>query len=395
MNNISLTGITGTNGKTSVAYFLYQLLNILGKNSGYIGTLGGIGPNFYEKLINTTPGEKVNFYLLDKFAENNVTDVFIEASSHGLHQDRIKNLNIDCAVLTNIMSDHLDYHKTLEDYIAAKEKLFDFNLNYAVLNADDKYYEKFLNKLSSKNIKTISYGINNAADLVASNIYIGIDGSRFEVKNPLALTRRPPLQKGEIFFVKNIIGYFNIYNLLAAIGVLVAKYNYNLTDIAKACENLSSVPGRMEIVKYNNSPYIIIDYAHNEDSLYNLLSTVRKLTKNKVFLVFGTGGDRDKEKRPKMAKVAEQYADLSIITEDNSRFENLDSIIDDITCGFDNKNKFKIIKNRLDAIKYIIHKSENNDDVIVIAGKGHEDYLDINGEKIYFNEKEIIENIYA
>ncbi len=379
-------GVTGTNGKTSVTNWLAQFYYICQRNAAVIGTLGaGIYGNL--QIFNkTTPDPIYLQNILNEFVINNVDRVLMEVSSHSLDQGRVNGTYFDTAIFTNLTEDHLDYHKTMENYFQAKKQLFYWqDLKNIVINLDDKYGKKLYNnllfdKLSSK---IITYSINIEADLMAKDINISISGSTFTL-----------VYQNQDYYVKmNLIGLFNIYNMLAAIATLILD-NYTIKEIISIIPQLKSVNGRMDTIKYKKQPLIVIDYAHTPDALENVLLTLKQLSDiNKLICVFGCGGNRDKQKRPIMAKIAENIADDVIITSDNPRDEDPLTIIDDIRTGFSPLNKsFMIIENRKQAIIHSINMAGPKD-VILIAGKGHEQYQEIKGIKYNFSDFDVIHEL--
>ncbi|VAX36046.1 UDP-N-acetylmuramoylalanyl-D-glutamate--2,6-diaminopimelate ligase [hydrothermal vent metagenome] len=374
---IRVIGVTGTNGKTTVVYLIESILKIIGKKCGVIGTINHrIGDKVYPSH-NTTPGFLENQQWLTRMVAAEVDYCLMEVSSHALDQERVDGIDFRQAIFTNLTDEHLDYHQTREKYFLAKAKLFK-NLSkqaYAILNKDDAY----CSTLSDMTIaKPITYGINVEADVMAKEIQSNIQGTCFVLQ-----------YKEEQALIKTrLIGNYNIYNILAAATVCLNE-GLNLSDIAKGIASFSIVPGRLEPVECGQSFSIFIDYAHTPDALMNVFKTIRKINSSKIICVFGCGGDRDKIKRASMGKIASELADLSVVTSDNSRGENSQDIIDMIIKGFDSKN-YKVIVDRKKAIEEALNLAKQ-DDVVLILGKGHEDYQIIGTDKLPFREKEIIQ----
>ena len=384
---LKVVGVTGTNGKTTVTHLISNLLQFMDNKVGILSTTGYIYQGVTENAVNTTPSPLE----IQKFANKIVTDngqyLVMEVSSHGIVTGRITGTEFDIAVFTNISQDHLDFHKTFENYRTAKG-LFLTSLGtfgekngeakHVVLNADDANFEYF-DSVSLCN--TVTYGIKNSCDVKAEAIEIDLTCSKFRLKTWL----------GEIDIKIQLVGEFSIYNSLAAISVALLQ-GMSLEQIKAAFETIKGVPGRFEAIKNQKKNYtVVIDYAHTPDGLENVLKTARNLKKNNIILVFGCGGNRDKGKRPLMGEIAEKYADYSIVTNDNPRFEEPQGIVEDIIQGFKTSN-YEIVLNREEAIRRAIKKAQWGD-IILIVGKGHENYQII-GDKIHdFDDKIIAERI--
>jgi len=382
---LNVIAVTGTNGKTSVSHLCAQLLFNCREKTGILGTIGnGCWPNLSESLL-TTPDIVSIQRNIAEFNILKVNTIVLEASSHGLYQKRLDGIDIDIAIWTNLSHDHLDYHENMESYFKAKSSLFKFDsLKYIVINIDDIYGKRLINEnIVNNNANLITYSLKYPqADLYIEINHITDYGYEITVNF-----------KKETYLIKTpLMGEFNLYNLAASL-LSVYALGIPFNDLIKKIENLSPIIGRMQKLTYTNEPSIIIDYAHTPDALKNALITLKKHYSTKLWCVFGCGGDRDKSKRSKMATISEQYSDEVILTEDNNRTENFYNIINDIEVGFVKNKKYKIIESRLNAIKFVLDNAKK-EDVIFIAGKGHEHYLDKNNEKIYFNEKEIIENLW-
>lgn len=382
---LRLIGITGTNGKTTVTHLVEKIFENAGIKCGLIGTLGQrfSSDEGYKEAKHTTPQAPELQLTFSRMLENNVKNVVMEVSSHALEQHRVGCTKFAAAVLTNLTQDHLDYHITMDNYFKAKSKLFTSltsqtrENNYAVVNADDPSAEKFISSVPA-GIKIITYSINNEADIMAKNIEFTVNGAIFDCKTPL----------GEVKINLQMTGLFSIYNALAALAVGIGE-NIPLDICIKALESTKSVAGRFEVVE--REPLIIVDYAHTPDGLSNVLEAARKIVpaNGKLICVFGCGGDRDATKRPKMGKIAEDLADIVIITSDNPRSEDPQQIITDILTGIKSLNaqKISVEIDRRSAIEQAIRNSNVND-VIVIAGKGHEDYQILKDKTIHFDDRE-------
>jgi len=373
-----LTGVTGTNGKTSSVFWLAQCLNYLDDKSAFIGTIGYGDLDSFSVSINTTPDALKSQSILNQFYKDGIGNIAMEVSSHGIEQGRVSAIDFDIKLFTNLSRDHLDYHGSMENY--AKVKM-DFMLSSIqskiVVNIDDNLgkliYKKKL-ALSSK----LSYAIDNKADIQAINIVYLEKSTKFEISylNKKHLVESPT------------IGKFNIYNLLGITGCLL-KVGHKIPEIVKALENLSPVPGRAEFIetKLKDFPQLIVDYAHTPDALKNILLSLKKINHKRIILVFGCGGERDKGKRKEMAKIANKFADYVIVTSDNPRNEDPIKIIEEISMYL--TVKYKNIENRTKAINYAIEYSNMND-LILIAGKGHEEYQDIKNKRINFSDKKVV-----
>ncbi|KEI36028.1 UDP-N-acetylmuramoylalanyl-D-glutamate--2,6-diaminopimelate ligase [Francisella sp. W12-1067] len=390
----NIIGITGTNGKTSISNYVAQFLNLAGQKSLLLGTNGnGIYPNLKESSHTTLDilslYQTITTYCdktdVDSGPESGMTvdiaNLVMEVSSHSLDQKRIEGVDFDVAVFSNLSHDHLDYHKTMDSYFEAKAKLFKFkSLKKAVINIDDEYGKRLVN-LSVAPVVTVSLKSKQA------DIYVQVS----EVRD--MLTSFNVYIKGEFAgqFKTSLIGEFNLINLALSIGALIN--NVDKSFLLENISKISPVKGRMEIIQLANNAKVIIDYAHTPDALEKVLQTLRKYSKAKLWCVFGCGGNRDKTKRSKMATIAEKFADKVIVTEDNNRFENIEDIFSDIKEGFLKPENHIFINSREKAINHCIKNSTFND-VILLAGKGHECYLDKNGIKEYFDEREVV-NIYT
>lgn len=378
-HEFGLIGITGTNGKTTTSYLLEKIFLLHGEKTGLIGTIQmKIGDDAYE-VKNTTPDAlhlQRNFH---KMVREQVDIVMMEVSSHALDLGRVYGSDFDIAVFTNLSQDHLDYHKDMEDYLRAKTLLFTSLGNtykegkYAVLNADDEH----IGMIRKSTVQPIlTYGIENEADVMATDI-------RFQLKNTHFTLRTP---QGEAKIETKLIGAFNIYNMLAAASVAILR-DIPLQTIEEAFRNIAGVDGRFEQVTEGQDFAVIVDYAHTPDSLENVLETIKGFAEKNIYVVVGTGGDRDRTKRPLMAEVAAKYSDLAIFTSDNPRTEDPAAILADMTDNLAYAN-YTVIENRKEAIFYAIDKAKAGD-IVLIAGKGHETYQEIHGVRYDFDDRSV------
>ncbi|EUJ32074.1 UDP-N-acetylmuramoylalanyl-D-glutamate--2,6-diaminopimelate ligase [Listeria floridensis FSL S10-1187] len=377
---IRMVGVTGTNGKTTVTHLIDQIVRDQGEKTGLIGTMYmRIGDEQIETK-NTTPDSLTLQKIFAEMNDKGITTAAMEVSSHALVQGRVYGTDYDVAVFTNLSQDHLDYHKTMEEYAHAKSLLFaqlgnKYQKNapkIAVLNADDPASE-IMSRASAAPV--ISYGIDQAADFMAKNITITSKGSSFELVSKSGTVRNVHIQ---------MIGKFSIYNVLAALSTAYAL-GISEEDAIESLSQVKGVAGRFELVHAGQDFPVIVDYAHTPDGLLNVLETVDEFAKGRVFVVVGCGGDRDKGKRPKMARIAVDYATDPIFTSDNPRTEDPLLIIKDMEAGVPGE-KYIVKPNRKEAIDYAIQQAESGD-VILIAGKGHEDYQIIGTEKFDFDDR--------
>lgn len=379
-SHLNLTGITGTNGKTTIAYQLAQAHQWLRKKpAAYIGTIGQGDVDALLPLDNTTPDALVLLKLLDGYTKQGIKDVCMEVSSHALTQHRVDALSFNQAIFTNLTLDHLDYHHTLEEYAAAKALLFARDeLHYAIINQDDAYQE-VMSRALKPHVKKVSYGLHKACDVRAVRWSMDISGTEIEITSPW----------GNQHYTIQSPGLFNIYNSLAIWTSLVLS-GYKPEEVNQVMVQLKPAPGRMEIVA--NSPYVLVDYAHTPDALENALVTLSKIKKGQLWVVFGCGGDRDKTKRPIMGKAASLYADKIVITSDNPRSEDPQCIIQDIALGIEPSVTTTQLVNREEAIAYALNKA-GKDDIILIAGKGHEAYQQIGQVKHAFSDQQVVRSL--
>ncbi|MBR5329016.1 MAG: UDP-N-acetylmuramoyl-L-alanyl-D-glutamate--2,6-diaminopimelate ligase [Firmicutes bacterium] len=374
---LKILAVTGTNGKTTTTHLVKHILDAAGKKTALMGTNHIIIGEESFPATHTTPDSLQLSSYLRKMADAGCEYLIMEASSHALKQGRVAAIDFKTAGFTNLTQDHLDYHKTFEDYLKAKEILFiglDEEKGRGIVNFDSEYGKDFL---AVTKAPVWTYGLSDGADLKAENITVTADGTAFDL-----------VFDGQVYPVKiNLIGDFNVYNSLTAMGMAAAE-GIPMEDVVSAIGTAHQVKGRFEKVKEQFGPTVIIDYAHTPDGLENILKTAEKLRTNRVILVFGCGGDRDKTKRPIMGKIGGTYADYSFVTSDNPRTEDPMAIIRMVEEGIKESGaKYEVCCDRRDAIRNAILMAED-DDIVVVAGKGHEDYQIIGTEKIHFDDFE-------
>jgi len=379
--NLTVAGITGTSGKTTTTYMLKAIAEAAEKKVGLIGTIRNmIGENNVES-DRTTP-ESVDLQaLLSKMKDENVDLVVMEVSSHSLDQHRVHGIEFDVGEFTNLTQDHLDYHKNFESYLAAKKLLFKQS-KFAVVNADDAHSKKMLEGIS---IPHTSFGITERADVSAAEIDITTRGVQFDMITRIGRTRiNIPTP-----------GIFSVYNAMGASAAAI-ELGFSLDAIKRGLEKMGVVSGRLEPLPCGGRDFtVFLDYAHKPDALENVLKTVRGFAKGRIVTLFGCGGDRDKAKRPLMGEVSGRYSDFIVLTSDNPRSEEPMSIISAIEEGVKKTGtEYVVIENRYAAIEYAL-RNARKDDVIILAGKGHESYQEINGGKHHFDEKEIVAEILS
>ncbi len=373
--NLKLIGVTGTNGKTSTTFFISHILNYAKRKTLSIGTLGvKVGKDDINLPIaaSTTPELTQLFDIFTYANDNGIKKVAMEVSSHSLELDKVYGLNFEVGIYTNLTQDHLDFHKTMENYLKAKSLLFKQS-KVSIINIDDTYAEEIIKSATGK---VLTYGIDKDCDYQAKNLVLGDTFVEFD------LTVNGDTQH----FKVNVPGRFTVYNLLGTIGAVLNTTDLTLREIAKALEVCTGVPGRVQTINSKKGFSIIVDYAHTPDALEKVIETVRETTTNKIITVFGCGGDRDSTKRPIMGKIATTLSDYTILTSDNPRFENPLDILEDIEKGVVGEN-YKMVEDRRDAIKTAIKLAEKGDKII-IAGKGHEDYQIIGDTKTHFDDYE-------
>mgnify|MGYP001942410275 CR=1 FL=1 len=394
-NDLTLVGITGTNGKTSCCQIMAQLMNAVQQPTAIIGTLGAGTLDNLVDINNTTPGPTKLQQLLAEFTAQDIKQVAMEVSSHALSQHRVESEMIDIAVFTNLTRDHLDYHGDMQSYGAAKRALFNgTSAQVWVLNADDPQTHIWLAELANENERVLyscdanfdpqlfAANYPNAKFINAENMQCHNQGVDFQLTSSW----------GNINIASGLLGEFNVSNLLAAIAVLLVQ-NVSLELIARNTKNLTAVAGRMETFIAPGAATTVVDYAHTPDGLEKALTSTRKHCQGELWAVFGCGGDRDTGKRAVMGAIAEQYADHIVLTNDNPRTEEPSAIIADIIKGINSPDSITTILDREQAIISTIAKA-GADDMVLCAGKGHEDYTIIGTEKVAYHEREVVRKYY-
>lgn len=386
-SDLSVIGVTGTNGKTSVTNYLANYFSSGGELSGVVGTLGygllrGDSTQLRETGF-TTPNVVEIHRLLAELRDAGAKNVFMEVSSHGLSQRRVDGVKFEGVVFTNLTREHLDYHGSMEEYAVSKMKLFTVpGLKFAVVNEDDDYASRFIGS-AAQGVNVFTYGIKSKSDISVLDYHLNIDSSS-------TITADITTPAGEFYIHSRLVGLFNLSNILAVIAVAVAKQE--LKDCEQRIQAIKAVDGRMQMVHIKNKPIIVVDYAHTPDALQNALEAVRAHCKGKVILVFGCGGNRDTGKRKGMAEVAERLADIVVVTDDNPRCEDANLITDHIFEGFKNKIMVSLEHDRRLAIELAISKASAKD-LVLIAGKGHETWQDIKGTKYHFSDLEVVRDV--
>jgi len=382
---LHVTGITGTNGKTSITYLLESIYSACGFSCGVIGTINYRWKDKVSAAVHTTPESKDIHELLSLMLHDGVTHVIIEISSHGLELNRADDIELDSAIFTNLTRDHLDFHKTFDAYFNAKKRLFDIldrssklNKN-AVINIDDEYGKKIYNEKDKYSFSMKSYALKNRADITAveNSVEDTISGLKYILN----------CEDKSYDISLKLAGKFQIYNSLAAFG---SAYYSGLDgeSAVQGMNRLQAVPGRLQVVESPLGFYSVIDYAHTSDALLKLLQSLKAMPHESIITVFGCGGDRDKTKRPIMFKTALEYSNIVIVTSDNPRTEDPLLIIKDITSGM--KDGDCIVEpDREKAIAIAVNKASKGD-IVVIAGKGHEDYQIIGKTKYHFDDREMV-----
>lgn len=375
-DSLKLIGVTGTNGKTSITYMIKCILETAGHKVGLIGTIQNMIGDEIISTKNTTPGVYELNRLFALMKEKGCSYVVMEVSSHALDQRRVCNLTFESAIFTNLTQDHLDYHITMDNYLNAKKKLFKM-CKTAVVNKDDEYCDKLIEGLDCP---IVTYSLTDDSTYSAKAVKYYPTAVEYELVSNSILHH--------IEF--NTGGKFSVYNSLCA-AVCCIEMGVSIDVVAAALKSIKGVKGRAESVPTGRDFSVIIDYAHTPDGLKNILKTFSDCPKNRVIVLFGCGGDRDKTKRPIMGKIAVRYADYVIVTSDNPRSEDPSEIIKDILVGTEGTvTPVKVIENRIDAIKYAITIAQK-DDIIVLAGKGHETYQILKDGTIHLDEREIVE----
>lgn len=388
---LTLIGVTGTNGKTSCTHFIAKVLQQLSKPCGVIGTVGYGFPNQLKATTHTTPDSITLQQWLAELLDEGAQAVAMEVSSHALAQQRVQAAQFKIAILTNLTRDHLDYHGDMAVYAAAKQTLFQQpDLEYAIINADDAFGVALLSQLDPR-LKTYIYTTQYLPTITQN--YPSICASKIQLteKGLQALLITP---WGEGILHTQLLGRFNLSNLLAVVTTL-GILGYALSDILAAVTQLQGVVGRMELVSSRaTQPSVVIDYAHTPDALEQVLLALREHNQGKLWCVFGCGGDRDRGKRPLMGQIAEQYADVVIVTNDNPRHEEPIHIVSEILAGFKHPDKAIVIHDRTHAIEHAL-QCANSNDMVLIAGKGHETYQQIGDGKLPFSDALVVKRWLA
>ncbi|MEA3188105.1 MAG: UDP-N-acetylmuramoyl-L-alanyl-D-glutamate--2,6-diaminopimelate ligase [Chthoniobacter sp.] len=386
--HLKVTGITGTNGKTTVSFLLKHICERALMRSGLLGTVRyEIGDRILP-ATRTTPESVDVQELLFQIRSAGCKAAVMEVSSHALEQQRVRNVEFDVAIFTNLTQDHLDYHGTMENYFASKTRLFTGLASQrkkkgkAVINLDDRYGVKLMEIAGKHDVPVTTYGLGTRAEFRASNVKIDFSGTSYQLD---AL--------GKSYFVRlPLIGRFNVSNSLAAIAG-AAELGIDARTAVLALANAPFVPGRLEAVPAKRQFRIFVDYAHTDDALINVMNTLHELSPNKLIVVFGCGGNRDRAKRPKMAAAVDQLADWAIITSDNPRKEDPEAIITDVKRGFTNRN-FEVVVDRRDAIFKAVAMAQSRD-IVLIAGKGHENYQEFADYTVPFDDVAVAQQAIA
>ncbi len=370
LEEMVIVGLTGTNGKTTTAYLLYEALNKLKKNAAYIGTVG-----FYKKekvcdLPNTSPDLCDMYEMLVECYETGYKHVVMEVSSQGLSYGRMNKIPFDYAIFTNLTQDHLDYHKTMENYAKAKQQLF-YQLKESgnsIVNLDDSYHSYY----EIKNVKTYGFA---ESDYQIKDLELHSYGSNFSVNN--------------LHIHTSLIGKYNVYNVLCA-TIVLDLMGISKEEIERVVPSLMPPPGRMEMVTFHKNT-VIIDYAHTPDAMENIFKTIEELPHRNTYIVFGCTGSRDAKKRPIMMQLALHSANYVVVTSDDLHEEEFDDIVKDMLEGNELRH-YKVEKNRMEAIRYAVSLLKEND-LLLILGKGHEEFIIVKDEKIPFNDRKAVEQI--
>lgn len=378
---LTLIGITGTNGKTTISHLIEKIVRDTKKKTGIIGTMYTKIDDEILETKNTTPDSVTLQKTFHRMVENNIDVAVMEVSSHALELGRVHGCDYDIAIFSNLTQDHLDFHKTMENYKFAKSLLFsqlgnkfdEKKRKFAIINQDDEASADFI-KYTAAHVLT--YGIDHNADIMAKNIVVTSKGTTFTL-HAQGIMKEVQLQ---------LVGKFSVYNVLAAVSAGVCL-GLDLDHIIASLQEVKGVSGRFELVNEGQDYTVIVDYAHTPDSLENVLKTVNEFSKGETYVIVGCGGDRDRTKRPIMANIACQYATHPVFTSDNPRSENPEDILKDMEAGVLGKD-YTVIVDRKEAITKVINEAKSND-VILIAGKGHETYQQIGATKFDFDDREV------
>jgi UDP-N-acetylmuramoyl-L-alanyl-D-glutamate--2,6-diaminopimelate ligase len=375
--NLKIIGITGTNGKTTASYLLRSIMEAAQLPAGVVGTIAYTYGATQKRAPNTTPESLDLYRMLSEMEENGLKSCVMEVSSHALSLNRVDGLKFDAALFTNLGRDHMDFYDSVEDYFSAKAKLF-YQVKKdgaAVINYDDPYGQRLMEMIEGR---AVTYGLNKEAQVTVLEKSMDIRGTKLLVRT----------SENSFEVRSKLIGEFNIYNILSAIAAAYAM-DIPKEAIISGIGALEMVPGRMQSFEIKPGVLAIIDYAHAPEALKNALMTVREITEKRLIVVFGAGGDRDRGKRPLMGQIAEELADVAIVTSDNPRTEDPQAIINDVLSGMKLPEKRKVMADRRQAIAEAVKMAQQGD-VVLVAGKGHESYQEINGVRRDFNEEKII-----
>jgi len=385
-NRLKMIGVTGTNGKTTTTYLCKALLEGIGQRVGLIGTVGYQIGQETVPAAHTTPGALDLQELLAKMVESGLTTTVMEVSSHALALERTAGCEYDVAVFTNLTQDHLDFHHTMDEYYEAKLRLFtglaggQKTGKRALVNVDDPRGTAIL---AACPVPVWSYGVQNQADLKAERVRLSLTGTTFTAATPL----------GTFTVESRLVGEHNVYNLLGAIGVALHE-GATSAQVCEAATHITNVPGRFERVSSGQDFTVVVDYAHTEDALFRLLTAAQTLKTGRIITVFGCGGDRDRGKRPKMGRTAVEYSDVVVLTSDNPRTEDPMAILREVEVGVRDALErrshvqYRVVADRREAIGAAIREAHCGD-MVLIAGKGHEDYQIIGTKKFHFDDREV------
>ena len=383
-HRMQVIGVTGTNGKTTTACMIHHLLNHGGFRSGLLGTVGYEIGDRSLPAARTTPEAPDIHSFFHQMKSAGCDSAVMEVSSHALAQYRVHKIDFNIAVFTNLTQDHLDYHNDMESYFIAKARLFEMlekhHEQYAVINVDDPWGHRLIeeHRLSSE---VLTYGFSEKAAIRATDASMDVKGTSFHVSTPW----------GDGRMHLRLLGRFNIYNALAALAVGGIR-GIGLKEMGAVLSSMDCVPGRLERVSNKKNRQVFVDYAHTEDALKNVLTTLREICRGRLIAVFGCGGNRDREKREKMGRVAEQLADYSVLTSDNPRDEDPAAVLSAIVRGFENRDRFEVVLDRREAIARALQLIDKKD-ILLIAGKGHETYQEIRGTIVPFDDREVVKEI--
>lgn len=390
-----MVGVTGTNGKTSISHWLAKTFTALGKKGAVLGTVGNGFPGALQATVNTTPDALLVHALLAEYEMQGAQTATMEVSSHALTQGRVNGVNFDVALLTNLTRDHLDFHGDMQSYAGAKRRLFDWErLKHAVLNLDDAFGAELAEQLQDAPVEVVGYGLNEDSLKLAERLGIRMVYGTLAQINAQGLILQLHTSWGAEVMQSKLIGRFNASNLLGALAALLVS-GVAIEDAVRELGLQKAVAGRMQTLGSKDTPAVVVDYAHTPDALEKVLNALREVTEpsgGKVICVFGCGGDRDRGKRPMMGTIASKYADVRIITNDNPRSEEPGAIIADIVAGM--HGEYQVIEDRAKAITLAINNAHPKDTVL-LAGKGHEDYQEIKGERMPFSDSEIAHRVLS